>query len=53
MHTDRAINQLQLFIMAHRDAIQDVDSDRPMTFYGLRHSYAVAAIHSGDDIKTV
>jgi len=40
MHTDRAINQLQFFIMAHRDAIRDVDSDRPMTFHGLRHTYA-------------
>ena len=40
MHTDRAINQLQFFIMTHRDAIRDVDSDRPMTFHGLRHTYA-------------
>lgn len=40
MQTDRAINQLQFFIMTHRDAIRDVDSDRPMTFHGLRHTYA-------------
>ena len=40
MHTDRAINLLQLFIMKHRDEVRDVDSDRPMTFHGLRHTYA-------------
>lgn len=40
MPTDRAINRLQFFIMANRDAIRDVDSDRPMTFHGLRHTYA-------------
>lgn len=33
------INQLQFFIMTHRDAIRDADSDRPMTFHGLRHTY--------------
>ena len=40
MHTDRAINLLQLFIMKHRDEVQDVGSERPMTFHGLRHIYA-------------
>ena len=40
MHTDWAINRLQLFILAHRAEIQDADSDRPMTFHGLRHTYA-------------
>ena len=40
MHTDRAINQLQFFIMTYRNAIRDADSDRPMTFHGLRHTYA-------------
>ena len=40
MHTDRAINLLQLFLMKHRDEVQDADSDRPMTFHGLRHTYA-------------
>ena len=40
MPTDRAINHLQFFIMRHRDEVQDVDSDRPMTFHGLRHTYA-------------
>ena len=51
MHTDRAINQLQFFIMTHLDAIRDVDSDRPMTFHGLRHTYAaekyMQLIHNG------
>lgn len=41
MHTDRAINLLQLFIMKHRTEIQDAGSDRPLTFHGLRHTYAV------------
>ena len=40
MHTDRAITLLQLFIMKHRDEVRDEDSDRPMTFHGLRHTYA-------------
>lgn len=38
--TDRAINHLQFFIMKHRDEVRDVDSDRSMTFHGLRHTYA-------------
>lgn len=40
MPTDRAINLLQLFIMKHRDEVRDTDSDRPLTFHGLRHSFA-------------
>jgi len=40
MHTDRAINQLQFFIMRHRDEVRTEDTDRPMTFHGLRHTYA-------------
>ena len=40
MHTDRAINQLQLFIMTHREAIRDEGSISPLTFHGLRHTYA-------------
>ena len=40
MHTDRAISLLQLFIMKHCAEIQDEGSDRPLTFHGLRHSYA-------------
>ena len=52
--TDRAINGMQQFIIRHRDAICDPNAaDRRITFHGLRHSYAVAAIRAGDDIKTV
>lgn len=40
MHTDRAMNRLQLFILANRQEVQDADSSRPMTFHGLRHTYA-------------
>ena len=40
MHTDRAITLLQFFIMKHRDEVRDEDSDRPLTFHGLRHTYA-------------
>ena len=39
--TDKAINLLQAFIIRHREEIKDVGSDRPMTFHGLRHTYAV------------
>lgn len=39
MHTDRAINQLQFFIYSNREDFQE-DSDRPLTFHGLRHTYA-------------
>ena len=38
--TDRAINVLQVFIIKHREEVKDVDSERPMTFHGLRHTYA-------------
>ena len=38
--TDKAINQLQQFILRNRDAVQDPDSNRPLTFHGLRHTYA-------------
>ena len=40
MPTHRAINLLQLFIIRHRDEVRDEDSDRPLTFHGLRHTYA-------------
>ena len=32
--------RLQQFIRDHREEIQDPNSDRPMTFHGLRHTYA-------------
>ena len=38
--TDKAINQLQQFILRNREAVQDPDSDRPLTFHGLWHTYA-------------
>lgn len=38
--TDEAIYQLQRFILDHRTAVQDEGSQRPMTFHGLRHTYA-------------
>ena len=38
--TDKALHQLQQFILRNRDAVQDLDSDRPLTFHGLRHTYA-------------
>lgn len=40
MPTDKAISQLQRFIWQYRDAVKDIDSDRPLTFHGLRHTYA-------------
>ena len=39
MPTDQAIHRLQLFIVAHRNSIQ-VKSDLPLTFHGLRHTFA-------------
>ena len=39
MPTDQAIHRLQLFIVAHRSSIQ-VRSDPPLTFHGLRHTFA-------------
>ena len=38
--TDRAINHLQHFILLYREDVQDSDSNRPLTFHGLRHTYA-------------
>ena len=39
--TDRAINLLEQFILKYRPEIQDPNSNRPMTFHGLRHTFAV------------
>ena len=41
MRTDVAIAELQQFIAAHRDIIRDEGHDHPLTFHGLRHTYAV------------
>ena len=38
--TDRAINNIQLFIIRHRDAVAEPDRESYLTFHGLRHSYA-------------
>lgn len=38
--THIAIKALQRFIAEHRKAAKDPDSNRPMTFHGLRHSFA-------------
>ena len=35
-----AINALELFIYRYRNEISDEDSDRRLTFHGLRHTYA-------------
>ena len=40
LSTDRAINRLQLFILKHREEIQTGDARHPLTFHGLRHTYA-------------
>ena len=40
VRTDCVIRDLQQFIIEHRDEVRDQDSDRPMTFHGLRHLYA-------------
>lgn len=37
--THQAIHKLQFFIHAHREAFQE-DTNRPLTFHGLRHTYA-------------
>ena len=40
MPTDRAINALELFIYRYRNEVSDKDSDRRLSFHGLRHTYA-------------
>ena len=40
MPTDRAINRLRFFIMTNRGTIQHPDQSHPLTFHGLRHTYA-------------
>lgn len=41
MDTHQAHKNLQQFIHRHREAVQDSDSSRPMTYHGLRHTWAV------------
>lgn len=38
--THEAIKELQAFIRLNRPCVQDESSARPMTFHGLRHTYA-------------
>lgn len=38
--TNVAMRELQNFIYAHRNEIQDQGDSRPLTYHGLRHSYA-------------
>lgn len=38
--TDKAITALQQFLLDHRTEIQDPGDTRPLTFHGLRHTYA-------------
>lgn len=45
MPTDRAIHQLQLFIYSNRCDFQE-DATRPLTFHGLRHTYAAEKYQS-------
>jgi len=40
MPTHIAMKELQNFINTHRKTVQDPDSMRPMTFHGLRHTFA-------------
>ena len=41
VRTDVAITELQQFLAEHRGEAKDPDNVRPMTFHGLRHTYAV------------
>ncbi len=38
--TDHAIHQLQEFIIRYRPEVQDIKSKHPLTFHGLRHTFA-------------
>ena len=40
MPTDDAIYGVQKFLLDHRKALQDEGDERPLTFHGLRHTYA-------------
>ena len=41
IETHLEMNSLQQFIASHRQEIQDPDSLKPLTFHGLRHTYAL------------
>lgn len=38
--THQAIKELQAFLYLNRERVRDLDSQRPMTFHGLRHTCA-------------
>ena len=38
--TDDAIYRIQKFLLDHRKELRDKGDDRPLTFHGLRHTYA-------------
>ena len=40
MPTHKAIYRIQKFLLDHRKALRDEGDDRPLTFHGLRHTYA-------------
>ena len=40
MPTDDAIYRVQKFLLDHRKKLQDEGDSRPLTFHGLRHTYA-------------
>ena len=40
MPTHRVIASLQLFIIKHRVEVRDEDSDCPLTFHSLHHTYS-------------
>ena len=52
INTHTAINQLQQFIRRHKSEVQPPNCNKPMTFHGLRHAYALeqykGLIRSGD-----
>ena len=41
MPTDDAIYRVQKFLLDRRKELQDEGDDRPLTFHGLRYTYAV------------
>lgn len=41
MPTDEAIYRLQVFIIHHRDEVQNEGREANLTYHGLRHTYAV------------
>ena len=38
--THIAMQRMEQFIIRNREVVRDKDSKRPLTFHGLRHSYA-------------